>query len=698
MKIRLLPLLLTSLLINSAAWSADDVEVVADTSSWKCKYCEFEEGFDTRLEGGVGFVSKDSFKFGEYTGMHEKGAYLIGTATSRYRNPETASYWDIAVTDIGLESRSIALQGGTQGVYKAALFYDELPHFISDTASTPFIGSGHDRLTLPAGWVTAGTTAGMTALAGSLDQVDLETRRHRLGMAAMYIPVRNWETSINYRHETREGKRRIAGSFYLNSAELVQPVDYTTDLVDVAASYSGKSWQAKLAYHGSTFQNANDSLVWQNPYTPLVAGADQGELALAPDNQFHQVMASMAFRIGNHSQAMADIAVGRMTQDQDFVAATRNALLVVSPLPTTSLDGRVDTTNANVRWTSDFGDSFRLKADYQYRDRDNKTPRYSYDWVTTDSNVATARANLPYSYTSNTSRLGVEYRPATGMKTSAGYDYQQYERTYQSVEQSEEQTVWASLMARSFDSADVTFRLSHSARKKDGYEVVPELDNPENPLLRKYNMADRDRDQAGVRVDVAVTERSTLGLGVEFADDDYPDSDLGLVSSRQSSIGVDFSTLLSKNLTFNLFVNNEMIRSTVAGSQLYSIPDWSGRMDDTFNTVGAGIKHALIENTLDVGANYVYTRSRGEISTVDGGVQSELPDIVTRLSSFKIYGNYHFSETLVLNGTFWHERYSSSDWALDGVAEDTVPNNLSLGQEAPSYDVNVFMLSMRYRF
>ena len=698
MKLRLLPLLISSLLASSAALCAEDETSTVDMTLWKCKYCAFEEGTRSGVEAGVGYVSEDSFRFGEYTGLHEKGAYLIGTAESRYRNPESASYGDVSVSDVGLETRAFELQGGTQGLYRISLQYNELPHYISDSSRTPFLGSGADRLTLPAAWVPAGTTTGMTALAGSLDDVDLETKRSRLGLAAMFIPARNWETSVNYRRETREGKRRIAGTFQLSSAELVQPIDYTTDLVDVAASYSGKSWQTKLAYHGSTFQNGNESLVWQNPYSPIVAGATEGELALAPDNQFHQVLASLAYHISNTSHVMADLAVGRMTQNQDYVAATRNALLAVGPLPTASLDGRVDTTNASIKWTGKLSESLNMKADYRYSDRDNKTAQHSYDWVVTDYNTTGPRTNLPYSFTSNTFRASVEHRTLDSLKTSLGYDRQDYDRSYQSVEQSQEQTVWVSVAAHPQNKADLTFRLAHSEREKDGYVVVPEVDNPENPLLKKYNLADRDRDVAGIRMDAPLTKHSSVGLSVGMAKDDYPDSVIGLTSSQEFSAGIDFSAQLSKHTSLSAFFSNENIKSSVSGSQLYSLPDWSGDMDDSFSTVGAGVRHMLIEKKLELGADYAYTRSRGSIRTIDGGVESELPDLRTELNSIKLYGNYRFSENLILNGAYWHERYSSSLWAFDDVLEDTVTNNLSLGQEAPDYSANVVMFSLRYHF
>jgi len=142
-------------------------EANVDTSNWKCKYCEFEEGFSGEVEVGALYVSDDSFKFGEYNGLFEKGAYFIGNATALYRD-EDAYFMDLFVRDLGLEKRSIGIEGGKQGKYKLFLRYDEIPHYISDSAVTPYLGTGSNTLSLPGydeippGWQRAPTTSGMT--------------------------------------------------------------------------------------------------------------------------------------------------------------------------------------------------------------------------------------------------------------------------------------------------------------------------------------------------------------------------------------------------------------------------------------------------------------------------------------------------------------------------------------------------------
>jgi MtrB/PioB family decaheme-associated outer membrane protein len=691
---KLFPLILLSVQAATAA-AADNTAV--DTSEWTCKYCAFEEGFSGTIDLGLGNVSDDSFKFGEYNGLNEKGGYFIGDTSLRWRG-ENANYWNLDASNLGLDTRSLGAEGGKQGTYKLILQYDELPHYISDSASTPYLGSGTDTLTLPGTWVPAGTTAGMTDLAASLKPVDLETKRKRVGVGLSLDFVRDWKFAVNVRHETKEGTQRIAGTFFFNAAQLVQPVDYVTDQVDASASYTGSKWQARLAYYGSIFSNNNTSLTWENPYTSTPGVDDKGQLALAPDNEFHQILASAGYSFSDKTRASADIAFGHMTQNQAYLAPTLNTTLVVPALPQNSLDGSVDTLNANLKLVSALTDKLRLNAGFIYDDRNNKTPQAAYPWVTTDTILNPARTNLPYSFTKSTAKLSADYRATARTRASAGFDYETNDRTYQEVAKTKENTFWGKVNTRAMDNLDLMFKLAHADRDNSGYVVVPEISPPENPLLRKYNMASRTRDSAGLRADVNAWKTVNLGFGVDYANDDYSKSQIGLTESRDVTYGADASTLLAKNTSLYVYLTREQIKSKQAGSQLFSTPDWTGENNDTVDTAGIGVKHTVIKSKLDVGADYAISHSRGEVTVYTGAPDPAFPDLISKLGSVKLYATYRIKDNISLNGAYWYESYKSENWQLDGVTPSTIPNVLTLGEQPPSYYVNVVMLTVRYKF
>ena len=684
----------------STVAGADDAATTfaphVDTSKWKCKFCEFEEGYSGEVEIGAGYVSDSSFKFGEYNGLFEEGAYFIGNATARYRG-EDAEYMDLFIRDLGLETRSLGIEGGTQGKYKLFLRYDEIPHYISDTAVTPYLGTGSNTLTLPPGWVRAPTTAGMTDLNSSLRQVDLETKRKRVDVGMAFTPKSKWEYKLKYRHEVKDGQIATAGSFFFDAAQLIKPVDYTTDQIDASVYYNSKKWQTSLAYYGSFFKNNNDSLTWENAYTSTFFGADAGQLALEPDNQFNQFVLAGGYQITDGTVANAEVAIGRMEQNDSFLPYTTNTGLAgVNPLPSNSLNGVVDTLTANLKLVSAISDKWRLNAAYTYNDRDNKTPQLTFDsWVSTDINVNTLRTTLPYSFTENDFKISADYRVVRSTKLGIGYDYDTIERTYQETDKTKENTLWAKATVRA-QNTNMMIKIAYGDRDVSNYTPVPEIQPPENPLLRKYNMADRERLTSKLHMSILPTETITLGLNLDYATDDYTDSLIGLKDGSELSIHADAAMMLTEKTHLHFFVAQQMLESSQAGSQTFSTPDWFADNNDTITTAGIGLTQVINEK-LDIGADFTMSRSVGEI-TVTSASPSVFPDLTTDLDSFKLYANYRFKEAMSLYLGYWYESYDSSNWALDGVTPSTIPNVLSLGIQSPSYDVNVVALSLRYQF
>jgi MtrB/PioB family decaheme-associated outer membrane protein len=673
-----------------------------DISKWECKFCAFEAGHSGYVDAGAGYLSDDSFKFGEYTGLTDEGAYLIGDAQYRYRG-KNAHYLDLDAQNLGLDSRWMQVEGGRQGKYELFLDYYELPHFISDSAVTPFAGSGNDNLTLPSTWVPAGTTSGMTQLNNSLRQEDIETKRKSLGLGVKFFPGSKWQTAIKGRHEIKEGTQNFAGASLFTATQFLQPIDYVTDELDISATYSGQRFQARVGYYGSIFNDKDDSLTWDNPFafTGTQDPATKGRLALPPDNQFHQLLASVGYQINKKTRLTADLTAGRGEQDEDFLPYTINPTVAgVQPLPRASLDGRVDTLTAYVRLNSAISERWQFNAAYKYNDRDNKTSQATYDPVITDAFVSpTTRTNLPYSFTENVLNLSADYRIAKRTKGSLGFDYETVDRTFQEVDETKDKTFWGQFRARTQENVDVLLKVAYADRSISDYTAVPEIFPPQNPLMRIYNMADRERLSSVLQVIATPRETLSVGGGFEFARNDYDKSEIGLLDSREASANLDASVQVSKKTNVHFFLNYQLIESKQAGSASFSTPDWFQDEDDTFSTAGIGFKHMLFKDKVGIGADYVLAKSRGDIDVSSTLVPSgAFPDLKTTLNSLKFYVDWRFKQKLSLNASIWYEDYDSDDWQLDGVAPDTISNVLTLGETSPSYDLYFLSLAVRYKF
>jgi MtrB/PioB family decaheme-associated outer membrane protein len=684
--------------------AAGEVPAV-DTSRWSCKFCPFEDGRSGLLELGAGYVSDESAKFGEYNGLDQQGGYAIGNAESRYRRRD-GTWLNLTARDLGLDSRYLGIQGGKQGRYALSLQYKELQHAITHSAVTPFLGTGTGTLTLPAGWVRAGTTGGMSALAGSLHGVDLGTQRKQLGLGASLDSIAHWQFGAKFRHETKTGAIASAGSFAFNATQLAQPIDYNTDQIDVSAAYGGRHVQARLAYYGSKFTNNELALTWSNPYGSSFAGAAVGQLAAAPSNEFHQFLASAGAQLGARTVASADLAMGSMKQNEAFLAVTLNPNLISPPLPRGSLDGRVDTVNANLRVTSSVTDRLRLNAAATYDDRDNRTAQAAYAWVTTDTFLASPRTNLPYSFSHRLYRFDASYRLNLGryhghellrnLRLSAGYDYDVRERDLQEISESREARTWGKASFLLGSQVDFSFKGTHARRTVAPYVANPGISPPENPLLRKYNMADRTRDVMEGRIEYTPTARLSLGLAGEVGWDVYSRSTLGLLEAQEATWTGDASFTFTDSTNASLYLNHQQIHSYQAnGPELPVVPVWYATNLDRIDTGGLDLRHRASDK-IDIGASYTVSRSTGAVTIRD--TSPAFPELFSRLDSARLYGDWRVRQHLRMHLAYWHEKFQSRNWTVDGVAPATISNVLSLAPGAPAYSIDVITLSGSYEY
>jgi hypothetical protein len=237
--------------------------------------------------------------------------------------------------------------------------------------------------------------------------------------------------------------------------------------------------------------------------------------------------------------------------------------------------------------------------------------------------------------------------------------------------------------------------------------VTDNGDPIENPALRKYYLADRDRTKLGATIDYMATEKLFLSARVDYNKDDYTDSVIGLTEATQPVYTVDFSYQPVHNITTYGYYTYENIESTQAGSA-FAIPpdynaDWEADFEDTFDTIGLGAKWMDL-GKWDIGADVVMSKSNGSSNMRDlvtPGTAGQYPDTKTELTSVKLWTSYHHSKQLAYKLGLWFEEYSADNWAIDGLLPydpAAVENVLLLGNETLDYNVYVITASASYRF
>jgi MtrB/PioB family decaheme-associated outer membrane protein len=690
------PLALLAALGVLSATGVSAAEV--DTSQWKCAKCPYTKGTTGTVDAGAGYVSDDSTTFGNYTGLQKKGPYLDLGGQVTHRG-EDGYFADLSASDLGLDIRRLEGQAGREGLYTLKVGYAEIPRYFAEGAQTPFLGNGGNALTLPTGvGFPAGDTASMP-LGSTLKPVELGYKARRFDLSGTWIGQENWTYRVSLRRDVRDGSKPTAGSFYNTASQLAAPVDQTTDQFEVAASYVTRQFQATLAYQISQFRNGNESLTWENPFNPVVTGATTGQLAQAPDNEFHQIVGSIGYQFTQQIRASADFAAGRGTQNASYLSSTLNPTLAVPSLPASSLDARTDTYNANVKVTYTPVENLRLNAIYAWDVRDAQTDILAYPYVATDMFVDPAlRSNTPFDLTQNRFKLNGDYRGPDTWKFSAGADWDRRERNFQEVVKTDETTLWGRASVQALESVALSLNLAHADRNPSTYGTSYWFGAPQNPLMRKYNLAARTRNTGGARADWSVSESFTLGVGLDYAKDDYNETQIGLTDSETFNLALDLSYALSEGTRLHAFAQGERMKSNQAGSQTYGAPDWTGKVEDKFEVLGFGIKHAAIPDKLDLGADLSVSRARSDTSVQTAAGEPPFPTAKTSRDVFKLYASYKLNDSTWLNGSWWYESYTSDDWRLDGVQPATVYNLLAFGNQAPRYHQNVVRVSVRYQF
>ena len=511
---------------------------------------------------------------------------------------------------------------------------------------------------------------------------------------AKYLPWQKLELTVEYRHDEKDGNRIDSGNMLTVTSQFVQPLDYTTDQLELGAGYSADAWNLRLGYYGSFFNNEANRLRWETPFNPT-PGADVGQLDVAPDNDFHQFFFSGGYRLARHTNLTGRVAIGKGEQKDTFLPYTVNPLLAGGTLPRGRMDGNVDTTNINLRLRSTPVRGIGLTAEYRKSERDNETSQHLYEYVITDSIPGEPVGNLPYSFDRDSYRLSADYRVMRRTRLAVGWNRDEMDRDFQERQNTETDKIWA--RATVGFTPLVSGWLEVSAEERDGSEYAPLMpsNSVQNPLMRKYHLADRDRDAIEGQLTVQPIASWDISLTGAVAEDDYDNTLIGLAESEYRSATLDTSVRAGPVSMYAAYTREE-IESRQTGSQTFSTPDWTGDTQDEFDTLVVGFQWPELFSRADLTVDYTYAKSTGDIDMNASAARSAFPALETELDSLRVYLDFAVRENMTLRAGYWYEHYSSSDWGLDGVFPATVPHLLSLGASANNYNVNTVLLSVNY--
>ncbi|TNF83231.1 MAG: MtrB/PioB family decaheme-associated outer membrane protein [Gammaproteobacteria bacterium] len=675
--------------------SAGALAEQADTAGWSCTLCDQGRGWDLDLGLAPAYVADDAFRFGDYSGMDEEGVYLTGDVAANYVD-ERARYLRLDGFTSSPDFTGLFLSTGRQGAWEFRGAYQAIPRRFFDTTMTPYSGNGSGILTLPEDWVRAPTTELMTSLDDNLTPVEIERDLDLWKLGATIKPSARWRVDVDYRRQEKKGVNLGSGSVLYSAAELARPIDYTTDDLELAFRFNGEGWETSLSYLGSYFDNGEETLTWENAFSSGL-GTDAGSKTLAPDNELHQLSLAGAMRLPKRTVLSGQLAVGRLSQDEVLAPYTINPSIPTQPLPTLSADAEADTLNLNLRAVTSPWRRVTLEGEVRFNEFDNRTDVNDYQYVITDAVPAfQTAANPTYDYERTELKLRGEYRPGRRLKLHLGYDGRRFERSAQERRKTQTDKLWFRLHRRLGADADLDFDLFVENRDGSSYEALDRAVSEQNPLMRKYNLSDRERYGLRLKGSVYPAERWDFGWELEYGEDDYKETAVGLTRTKYARAGLDASWLLgSKGVLFGA-LSTEVVDADQAASQAFDVPDWAATTSDRFDSASIGFEHPALLGPAGLELAYSWSNGRGEIRKNTSGVASSFPDLTSRRHRFDLGVTYPVGDAWTLGFNYLFEKVRSDDWSLAGVDPSTVSNLLSMGADPFDYEVNVVYVSFRY--
>jgi MtrB/PioB family decaheme-associated outer membrane protein len=584
-------------------------------------------------------VDDNSSKFNEYRDLDD--GLLLEELWFDLIDPGTGRYFEVAANRVGRKDQSFWLRSGKYGGWSLDLDWNQTPHLLSNKAKTPYDYRGNGLFEVPSNvpivFKKLNTSSAdapsvlesdlliAAFLDANLRGVALGTQRDRGAMRLAFGGSEAFDVCLSLTDEQRSGSKITYGPIgdrpprTLN-IQMPEPVDYRTRDAELEIGHSGERYQIGFSYRVSEFENEIDTLTWENIFATPAPGADYdvwdravsayGRRPLAPDNKFHQATVSFGLGAPLGGRLSGVVSYGLLEQDERLLPYSFAEGILTDPtLPRTTADAEMNTTFANVTYTSRPLKNLNVRAFVRYYGLDNRTPESDWWYVTSDTvnldgtrGFKNRRTNLAYAY--DTLNVGAEaqwrFRPMRSTLTFA-IEREEIGREYREADTSEDR-LSLQWRARPSDHFSVKTRYLYGAREGDGYDgnvtrqsywytagqAGTDNDNPQftftnHPDMRRFDVSDRERSQ--LDLSASWTPRPTLSLTatVSMRDDDYgsdvrpaqplaglpladaavstPGDQLGLLEDERRRASLDAAWAPNERVTLTAFFSLERAAS-----------------------------------------------------------------------------------------------------------------------------------------
>jgi MtrB/PioB family decaheme-associated outer membrane protein len=275
----------------------------------------------------------------------------------------------------------------------------------------------------------------------------------------------------------------------------------------------------------------------------------------------------------------------------------------------------------------------------------------------------------------------------------------------------------------------------------------------ELPGMRRFNMADRNRDKVRSILNWEANEAFSFQAGADYNKDDYDNSVFGLKSARSYALNFEGTYAAADDFAVSVYYTYEDINSKTGGDaygansstanvngftaispvacyatilqrNLNGKQDpclqWNTDMRDKVDTLGLSLrKTGLMGGRLRLWGDLTYTRQATDIGVMGGSYANNplavtgapagtvaafyipaqaLPTVEYKIVSVQVRGQYQLDAASSIGAMYMYGHLTSTDWAYAGMQYGTGTNYLPTNEVSPNYNVHVIGFAYSYRF
>jgi MtrB/PioB family decaheme-associated outer membrane protein len=639
---------------------------------------------------GLGYLSKDAPRFGQYSGVRDQGTYGLVDVDIVKRNDDTGTWFKLKGRNLGLDDREMRISHERQGDWGYFLDFSQTPRYEPYTANTAVTGIGTSNLAIPANAAPVEVP------------VQLKTKREAIGLGFSKQLGNGLDVQVRVRNEEKDGSRIFARGTTTPAFEFTpEPIHSTTRQLEATLGYTTERLQLSGGYYGTAYDNHNNALNTTGGNTTGGANALSlfTPIGLPPDNQSHQLFLTGGYSFTPTTRGTFKVAYAKATQDDTFVTAAVPG--------NTNLGGRIDTTQVQMGLTARPIEKLSLLANLRYENRDEKTPVLRY------SNLATTTStfngdNEPRSIKTTNGKLEASYLLPMTVRLTGGIDYEEKERNSSPVRvvshrDKTQETSYRAELRRSM-SETVTGAIAYIRSDRDGSDFLTTVLNNNPPtagsnLIAPLHLADRQRDKVRLSVNWTPLDALSLQFMADQTRDDYGQRTadaLGIRDGKSKNYSIDASYAFSDAWQANAWISSNDNSSKQASAVSANLGQmWGANLSSKTNAYGIGMR-GKVSSKLEIGADLSHTDITDEYlqQAINGTARTSLPEVSTRLTSVKLFGNYTLDKNSSIRVDYVYDRYISNDWTWSTWA---YADGTTLTQN-PNQNVNFIGVSYIYKF